>query len=55
MKKVCGVVAAVAFFMLAGCVGGMDLGTLTLEQGMGGSLVSLLAFAVALKVGGVIE
>ena len=54
-KKICIAVALIAFFMLAGFVGGMDMGTLTLSQGFTGSMVSLLVFVVAVKIGGVIE
>ena len=54
-KKVCIALAITAFFMLAGFVGGMDMGTLTLNQGMMGSLVSLLVFVVTVKIGGVID
>ena len=55
MKNLCGVLAGIAFLMTAGFLGGMELGTLTVQSGFLGAAISLLAFVVLLKIGGVIE
>ena len=50
-KKISVAVAVIAFIMLAGFVGGMDLGTITLAKGFAGSVVSLAVFLGAVVVG----
>lgn len=53
-KKMCGIVMFISFFMMAGVLGGMEVGNLTCGEGFFGAAFWLAVMVVAGRVGNII-
>ena len=51
-RRICGWIAGIAFFLMLGCVGGVECGTLPLVRGMILAVFFLAVFALAAYKGG---
>lgn len=54
-RNVCGVVSFIGFFYMLGAVGGMEIETMTLNQGMFHAIIGLALFAGGAYMGGFME
>ena len=53
-KKICGIIMFISVFMVAGVLGGMEVGNLTCGEGFFGAAFWLFVFFVAGRVGNII-
>lgn len=51
-KTICGVVSFIGFFYMLGAVGGMEIETMTIKQGMLHSIIGIALFAGGAYMGG---
>jgi|JMBW01.1.fsa_nt_gb hypothetical protein len=54
-ETLCGIISFIGFIYAIGSVGGMELETLTTEQGMLQSIIGLAVFAGAAYIGGFMD